>query len=160
MDAPSPFPLSVAISLRCSFKLRSWHRSLQWVHVSSSPFPPLGPLGEGSPASAVLWLAPIPRHPSPRTSYSFVWRYRGASLGNAGQERRVPTCADFFRSASRSFPWRCRGLPGSWGVLVCMPLLKGPRRGPHHQDFAVRGGSLPEPTRRRPSRVFNVLGAQ
>ncbi len=58
--------------------------SLHWV-----------PAVPGSPASAVLWRAPIPRHPSRRTSYSFAWRYHGASLGNAGRERRVPACAEF-----------------------------------------------------------------
>ena len=64
MDAPRPSSLSAAISPGRSFKLRSCRQSSQWAHVSSSPFPPLCPLGEGSPPSAVLWLAPIPRHPS------------------------------------------------------------------------------------------------
>ena len=97
------------------------------------------PRVSGSPLSAVLRLAPTPRHPFRRTSYSFAWRYHGASLGNAGWERRVPACADCYRSANRFFPWRCRGLPGSWGVLVCMPRSSDPGEARHTRSLRCAG---------------------
>ena len=123
------------------------HPSLHWV-----------PAVPGSPASAVLWLAPTPRHPSRRTWYSFAWRYHAASLGSAGQERRVLACAEFFRSATRSVPWRCRGLPGSWGILVCMPCSRDPGEARYTKTSKVRGDSLPGLQRRRPSRVILFSG--
>ena len=142
----------------------SRHLSLLRVHISSSPFPPPGPCGSGSPVSSVLRLAPTPRHPSRVTSFPSV---SGTTLRPlAMQVRRTRlACAEFwFRSAAGLFAWRCRGLPGSWGVrrvhaLLCDPGEAGTIRsfrwpgvafrrrdivGPHDRLFR---GSITRPTR-------------
>jgi hypothetical protein len=46
---------------------------------SGAPFPPLGPDGCGSPASAVLWSAAIPCEPSRRASLSFTRHYHSVT---------------------------------------------------------------------------------
>jgi len=142
----------------------SRHRSLLRVHISSSPFPPSGPCGSGSPISSVLRLAPTPRHPSRFASFPSV---RGTTLRPLAMQVRGTrlTCAEFgCRSAAGLFTWRCRGLPGSWGVRRVHALLYDPgeagtirslrwpgvafrRRdivGPHDRLFR---GSITRPTR-------------
>ena len=59
-----------------------------------------GPLGEGSPASRVLWDAPTPDRPSRRASFP--------SLGGTPLRRGRP------------------GLPGSWGARVHVPCSLTP----------------------------------
>jgi len=104
----------------------SRHLSLLRVHISSSPFPPPGPCGSGSPGSSVLRLAPTPRHSSRVASFPSVSGTTLRPLAMQGRRTRL-ACAEFgYRSAAGLFTWKCRGLPGSWGVRCMHALLYDP----------------------------------
>ena len=121
--------------------------SLHWV-----------PAVPGSPASAVLWLAPIPRHPSRRTSLP---SFGGTTVCRLAMQTGSNTSLSARSSVgprADSVTWRSRGLPGSWGILVCMPCSRDPGEARHTKTGKVRGGGLPEIQRRRPSRVILFSG--
>ena len=122
--------------------------SLHWV-----------PAVPGSPPSAVLWLAPIPRLPSRRTSFpSLGGTTLRCSAMQAGSNASL-SARNSVGPRADSLPWRRRGLPGSWGVLVCMPCSRDPGEARHTKTGKVRGGSLPALQRRRPSRVACSRGS-
>ena len=75
--------------------------------VTRPPFPPPGPRGTRSPTSSVLRRAPTPAAPSHRT---------------LGLARQYPRCV-----AGRG---RTTGLSGSWGTLVDVRRVLGPRQDP------------------------------
>lgn len=96
--------------------------------MPGSPFPPLGPRGSGSPPSSVLWLAPNSRALSRRTSFPSLG---GTTMHHLAMQARsdAPLPA---RTSSGPRTVHSRGgleiLPGSWGVLVCMPCSRTPAR--------------------------------
>jgi len=122
--------------------------SLHWV-----------PAVPGSPPSAVLWLAPTPRLPSRRTSFPSLGSTTLRCLAMQAGSNASLSARSSVGPRADSFPWRSRGLPGSWGILVCMPCSRDPGEARHTKTGKVRGGSLPALQRRRPSRVACSRGS-
>src|SRR5437899_12496633 len=65
----APAPLSVVVSLTRDPVPEHRPCFLPTVPQPGAPFPPPGPRGLGSPASSVLWSAPIPCGPSGHASF-------------------------------------------------------------------------------------------
>lgn len=94
-------------------------------------FPPRGPAGNRSPASAVLsrhydFLPPLPPH-----FVAFAWRYHGARIVRSSRIPRAagrPGVVDPVSPAG-NLAWRRQDLPSSWGTpLVRLPMFFDPGR--------------------------------
>ena len=126
---------------------------LATVRHPSSPFPPPGPRGSGSPASSVLRLAPTPRPPSRgRPSFPSGGDTTLRPLTLQARWTRL-ACAVFGRSASACSRGEVEAsrVPGE--STTCMPRSLTPAR-PALQVFAEVRCCLPEMIRRRPSRAI------
>jgi len=124
--------------------------------------PSAGSLQVGSPASSVLWSAPIPCRPSRHASCYLAWRYRLARLLFAPVGPLAP-CPRAWGLVNRSPHFRSlaetTGPPRFLGNPLCpCPALR-PRRDLHARPLAALQCCLPLLSRRRlpPSTSFGAL---
>lgn len=99
--------------------------------VTRPPFPPPGPPMASSPTSPVLWRTPTPAIPSHRTLV-LARRYPRASglslLPRPDADEAGPEFLVRYSSDRPSERGRAAGLSGSWGTLVCVRPVLGPRQ--------------------------------